>query len=125
MTDGQWSWNYPSSDWWSHDLFETKEEAIADAKENYDVHNEDVEVGQCFLIPLPTYVDSDRILESLDEQYGEELSEWDDSLFNSVTNKQQQELENELAEVIQKFYKKVEIKSTCWSVNNISSVYVN
>lgn len=123
--ENQWSWNYCNEDWWDHEQFDTKEKAIADAKENYEVHDENINIGQCYRIPLPTYVDSGRVLEYLDEQYAEEASEWEDSLFEGVTNEQLQELEDEFEKVILKFYKKNKLKSPCWTVKNINTIHID
>lgn len=124
MEDGQWSWNYPNNDWWNHDLFDTKEEAVADAKENYEVHNENICVGQCYRIPLPTCIDTDMLFEDLDNQYHED-SDDDDFLFEDVTKEQGLELEDELEKVLKKFYKKINLQSPSWSVNHIETVYVD
>jgi len=124
MKDGQWSWNYPNKDWWYHDSFDTKDEAVCDAIENYGVDNEQICVGQLQTQPLPISIDADALFENLNEQYGEDLSEYDDNLFDSVTVEQQEELETELAEVMQKFYEKVGIKSTRFTVYNVETITV-
>lgn len=124
MNNGQWSWNYPNDDWWSHDNFDTKEEAIQDAKENYNVKDEDIEIGQIKLVPLPTYIDTDDLFEKLDEQYSEDLADYDDYLFNGVTKEQREELESKLADVLKLFYKKVGITSNYYTIYNQHTIHI-
>jgi hypothetical protein len=125
MENGQWSWNYCNSDWWTHDCYDTKEEAIQDAKENYEVKGQDIEIGQIELVSLPTYIDTDDLFYNFNEQYGEELSEYDGDLFESVTKEQQHKLENELSKVLQKFYKKTKIKSNNYTIYNEHTVHID
>lgn len=125
MENKQWSWNYCNNEYWNHDGFDTKEEAILDAQENYEVKDRDIDVGQCKLASLPTYIDADNLFEKLNNQYGEDLSEYDQYLFDSVTDEQREELENELSDVMLKFYEKVGIKSNWYTIYNSHTVHVD
>lgn len=120
MKDGQWSFNEHDSDYWNHDEYDTRDEAIAAAKE--ELEELVFDIGQMSLIPLPTTIDMDGLLEDLSENYSENIEDYNGDLFDDVTAKQKLELENELIEVLQNFYERVGIKSNYFTVDNVEVI---
>ena len=70
MQESKWSFNETDDEFWNKDTFDTKEEAEKAAVEyGKEQGYVDIQVGMCALLPLPSYVDPDDILERLNEQY--------------------------------------------------------
>lgn len=120
--EGKWSFNNLNNEFWNHDQYDTKEEAEAAAiiwaKEcGYT----EVEVGECTLIPLPNYIDSDTILETLQEQYASEAGgEYDRyDLYDNVKTEDLRWFEEELNIVINAFHERAKIESDWFSVSNV------
>lgn len=119
--DGRWTFNTTDCGFWSHEGFATKEEAIKAAKDFYG-NEAYVYVGQCKMVPLPTYVDVDGIFEQLNDTYAEDCSEYDDFLFTDVKTEDHQWLEAKLQDLIQEFYEKAGVKSTQFVIENMEWV---
>ncbi|WP_310603580.1 hypothetical protein [Anaerosporobacter sp.] len=107
-----WTWNKTNGDWWSNALFETRGEAIEEAK---GCGEKDFYVGECELIPLRTDVDPDRIMEELDEAYSND-SGCDDYIYEEVSKENIQWFAEKLSELVEEFHEKAEIKSHCFKV---------
>lgn len=101
-----WTWNRTNGDYWSNALFETREEAIEEAK---TCGEKDFYVGECEIIPLRTDADPDRIMEELDEVYSEE-SGCDEYIYESVKKEDRLWFANKLSELVEEFHKKAEIE---------------
>lgn len=117
--DEIWSWNETDDESWSHGTFDSREEAIEDALANIEdvksyleTDTPTVYVGRCEYIPLPTDVDSERILWDLDEQYCDETG-CEDYIYEGITNEQIQWLENKLSDVMEEFHKMIGL-NPCW-----------
>lgn len=71
----------PNAEIWGHDCFETIQECIEDAKENYGIKpGEKIYVGECLFVGIAGYDLSDvlcRIEEDMYEQVGEVSEGWD------------------------------------------------
>ena len=126
MQEGKWSFNISNAEFWNKDLFDTKEEAERAAVEyGKEYGYSEMEVGMSVLLPLPCYVESDDILESLNEQYAEDAGgEYDDDLYTEVKKEDIDWLEEEMSKIVQEFHKRDGVKSTWYTVTNIYSVKI-
>lgn len=114
-----WSWNETNDESWSHGTFDSREEAIEDAlgnieeiKSYLETDTPTIYVGRCEYIPLPTSVDSERILWDLDEQY-RDGTDCEDYIYESVTDEQTKWLEDKLSDLMVEFHNMIGLKS-CW-----------
>ena len=114
-----WSWNEMDNENWSHGTFDSREEAIEDAlgnieeiKSYLETDTPTIYVGRCEYIPLPTSVDSERILWDLDEQY-RDGTDCEDYIYESVTDEQTKWLEDKLSDLMVEFHNMIGLKS-CW-----------
>ena len=119
--DGRWTFNDCEDGLWCHEDFETKQEAIDEAKADYYEY-EEIYVGQCEVVPLPTYIDVDDIFEQLNEHYAEDCFEYDDYLFEDIKKEDREWLEGKLQELINEFYKKTGIKSKHSTMINVEKI---
>ena len=114
-----WSWNEVDDEAWSHGTFDSREEAIEDAlcnieeiKSYLETDTPTIYVGRCKYTPLPTSVDSERILWDLDEQYADETG-CENYIYEGVTDEQTKWLEDKLSDLMIEFHKKIGL-SSCW-----------
>lgn len=121
--NGRWTFNETEDGLWCHGDFETKEEAIEEAKVYFSEDDqEEIYIGQCKTVPLPTYIDVDDIFEQLNEHYSEDCFEYDDYLFEDVNKEDREWLEGKLQDLMLEFYKKFDIKSTQYTMINIEKI---
>lgn len=77
-----WSFNEIGNDWWGNDLYDTKEEAVAEGKKwAKESGLSKFNIGQCRYVQIPTEIDIDYLFEKLDERYIEN-AEMDDDDFS-------------------------------------------
>lgn len=114
-----WSWNEVDDDAWTHGTFDSREEAIENALSNIEeiksyleTETPSVYIGECVYAPLPTTIDSERILWDLDEQYADE-SGCENYIYEGVTDEQTKWLEDKLSDVMIEFHKMIGLKP-CW-----------
>lgn len=122
LIEGRWTFNEVEDGQWCHDDFETREEAIEEAKEYLCEDQEVMYVGQCEAVRLPTYVDADNILDQLDEHYGEECYEYDGYLFDGVTQENKEWLTDKLAQLMLEFYDKAGVESTHYTMVKVEKI---
>lgn len=118
-----YTWEYSQEEEiWRHDTFDTIEECVADAKENYGLSNGSVFVGECVL--FDTYVNAYDVLEQLKQDAfdfaGECAEGWD--LF--VNMAEVDELSESLTEVVKNWLKKYNREPSFYSVGNIRVIEV-
>ena len=108
-----WSWNETDNENWTHGTFNTKEEAIQDAlgckkwiERSLSTNNPTIYVGECELVPLRTDPDPDRIMEELNEAYGDD-SGCDTYIYDGVTDEDRKWLEDKLSELMFEFNQKI------------------
>ena len=118
-SDELWSWNEIGNENWSHGTFDSREEAIEDALGNIEEIKSYLEtdtpiiyLGRCEYVPLPTSVDSERILFDLDEQYCSETG-CENYIYEDVTDEQTKWLEDKLSDLMIEFHKMIGLKP-CW-----------
>ena len=104
---------------WSHGVFYSREEAIEDALADIEnvkrilcTDTPTIYLGKCEYIPLRSDLDPDRAMEYLDEAYCDD-SGCDYYIYEGVTDKQRQWLENKLSDVMVEFHKMIGLKP-CW-----------
>lgn len=121
--NGRWTFNESEDGLWSNDDFETKDEAIEEAKAYLSENDqEEMYIGQCETVLLPTYIDVDDIFEQLDEHYSEDCFEYDDYLFEDVSKEDREWLEGKLRDLILEFYQKAKIKSTQYTMTKVDKI---
>lgn len=116
-----WSWNETDDDW-SHGTFDSREEAIEDAlgnieeiKSYLETDTPTIYLGKCEYVPLPTDIDSERILMNLDESYCDETG-CEEYIYEGVTEEQTKWLEDKLSELMLEFYERTGLKSNWFTV---------
>lgn len=114
-----WSWNETDDENWSHGTFDSREEAIGDALGNIEeiksylaTNTPTIYLGRCEYVPLPTSIDSERILFDLDEEYCSETG-CENYIYEDVTDEQTKWLEDKLSDLMIEFHKMIGLKS-CW-----------
>lgn len=109
-----YTWNRTNSEYWGNGTFETREEAIKEAK---DCGCTDFYIGVCETVPLRTNVDPDRIMEELDETYHDE-SGCDDYIYESVSDEDRKWLEEKLSDLMAEFNERANINPGWFKVIN-------
>ncbi|MDF2510451.1 MAG: hypothetical protein K0S04_317 [Herbinix sp.] len=127
LQEGKWSYNRPHDEYWNRGLFDTKEEAEKEAIEyGKECGIPMVEVGECTLLSLPNYIDSDDILEKLQQQYSDEAGgEYEDDLYDDVKKEDLEWLEEQISKVIDAFHERAKVESNWYTVSNVYEVNVN
>lgn len=117
-----WSWNETDDENWSHGTFDSKEEALEDALGNIEeiksylaTNTPTIYLGKCEYVPLPTNVNSERILMDLDESYCDETG-CEEYIYEGVTEEQTKWLEDKLSELMLEFYARTGLKSNWFTV---------
>lgn len=125
MKNKKWSYNH-LKETWGNELFETRSAAEREAlkyakKEGLNV----MHIGLCTYIQLPDYVDVEKILEELNEQYQENTEgNYEEYLYLSITKEDFRWLEETLRQVIQQFHRRANIKSECCIVEKIYTIKI-
>jgi len=121
--ENKWTFNETEDGLWSNEMFDTKEEAIEGAKDYLeDEALQVMYIGQCVTISLPTYIDVDSIFDRLSDQYAEECYEYDDYLFDDVTKKDSDWLEDKMGNLMKEFYEKIKLESTQYTIEHIEEI---
>lgn len=121
------SWSYGENDeLWQHDEFETEEECILDAKENYRMKpGEQIAIGT--VCPYQVFVSAERILESIEEEAYEECGEvaenW--NLFGKDNSEALDILSNELTDCVNRYLESIGEKPTFSKIDDIYTVTIN
>ena len=85
---------------------------IEEIKSYLETDTPTIYLGRCEYVPLPTSVDSERILFDLDEEYCSETG-CENYIYEGVTDEQVQWLEDKLSDVMIEFHKMIGLKP-CW-----------
>ena len=117
----KWTWNKTNDDLWMNGQFDTREDAIQEAR-NEGIT--DFYIGQCELIPLRTDADIDRIMEELDELYGDE-SGCDDYIYDGVSVENRKWFEDKLSDLIADFHEKAKIEPGWYRVLSEEHIQLN
>lgn len=122
MVEKMWTWS-DYREYWYRRVFEAREEAIEDAKENTDQNVKTVIVGQCKGVPLCNTIDADWILEHLDERYRCETG-CDIYVYDGIIREEKEWLEAELTKLIDKFHKKTRTHPCWFRVEKVEEVRI-
>jgi len=118
--EGKWVWD-TNDEMFRSDFFDTKEEAIEDARGQGDA-GETIYVGQVVDPVTFTGVDVDGILERISEQVYEEVGEVAIDYLSYVKKEDFSALEDELNSVIRKWMKERDYEPKFFKVDNIEGV---
>ena len=110
---------YSFNDEYYTGTFDTVEEALEEAKEiNACVHYPQVWIGKCFTPRLDSYVDEDRIIESMYDALEREVGESADSFEVGIPERE--ELSKRLTACVEKWIKDFNIQPNCYGVEDVS-----
>lgn len=100
---GQWMFNKVGSEIWHGDYFDTKEEAIEAAKEEYEDIYDSFVVGQIEPAHISVDVNVDSILENINAVAFDVVGEVADDYLNDVTKEHRSILEKRLSVVLKEW----------------------
>lgn len=123
----KYTWEYnDDTELWYNDLFDTVEDCIADARDNYMVEiGETIAVGE--VVPYEPYVMADNILDELEEDAYEECGEVAED-WNAYSWKDDKEsldeLSNKLTEIVRQWLKDNGTYPYFYKIENVKTVEV-
>ena len=123
----KYTWEYSENEeFWNHGLFDTVEECIQDAKENYDIESgETITIGEA--VWYEPQVWASDVLEDLEqeayEEYGECAEGWDTFDYKKDREKLD-ELSDQLTEVVKAWLEKYNRKPYFYRIHNIEVIEV-
>ena len=123
----KYTWEYnDDTELWYNDLFDTVEDCIADARDNYMVEiGETIAVGE--VVPYEPYVMADNILDELEEDAYEECGEIAED-WNAYSWKDDKEsldeLSNKLTEIVRQWLKDNGTYPYFYKIKNVKTVEV-
>ena len=122
----KYTWEYEETDIWRHDLFDTIEDCILDAKENYLIeHGTEIVVGEAVL--WEPYVWAGDILDRLEEdaygECGEVAEDWYAYDYRKHESKLD-ELSDKLTEIIMHWLKDNGTYPDFYRIENVCVVEV-
>jgi len=122
------TWSYSENDEiWQHDNFETEEECVLDAKENYRMKSgESIAIGTVY--PYTVSIDVETMLERIEEDAYEECGEAAESWVISSRKhfgKEMDDLQEKVTELVDAYLDKISEKPTFSKVDNIYTVTID
>lgn len=123
----KYTWEHSKNEeFWNHDLFDTIEECLQDAKENYDVKIGDtIAIGK--VVPYEARVFAGHVLEQLEsdayEECGECAEDWETFSYKDDREKLD-ELSNQLTEVVKAWLKKYKREPDFYKIENVRTIEV-
>ena len=123
----KYTWEYSEDEeYWTKDVFDTIEDCIKDAKENYNIKpGETIAIGEPFY--WEPHVDAFNILERLEEEAWDECGEvsegWDTCNYERDKEKVE-ELSEELTKIVRKWLKDNGTYPNFYTINNVRVVEV-
>lgn len=124
----KYTWEYGETDIWQHDLFDTIEDCILDAKENYRVESgTEIVVGEA--VPWEPYVWAGNILDHLEEDAYEECGEVAEDWYaydykNEEGRKGLNEISDKITEIVKQWLKDNGTYPDFYKIENIRTVEV-
>ena len=125
----EYTWEYSEDEeYWTKDVFDSVEDCLKDAKENYDIKpGETIAIGEPFY--WEPYVSAFNILERLEEDAWDECGEasegWDTYDYTiSEDKKKVEELSEKLTEIVRQWLKDNGTYPTFSIINNVRTVEV-
>ena len=123
----KYTWEYnDDTELWYNDLFDTVEDCIADARDNYMVEiGETIAVGE--VVPYEPYIMADNILDELEEdayeECGEVAEDWNAYSWKD-DEKSLDELSNKLTEIVRQWLKDNGTYPYFYKIKNVKTVEV-
>lgn len=122
------TWSYSETDeLWQHDEFETVEECILDAKENYSMKaGEQIAIGTVY--PYVVSVDIDSMLERIEEDAYEECGEASENwgiTSRKHFDKEMDKLLEEVTNCVNKYLEAIGEVPKFYKIDNIYTVALN
>lgn len=118
-----YTWSYSENDeLWQHDIFDSIEDCIADAKENYNINSEDtIAVGK--VEPYVVSVDAETILENIEENAYEECG---DAAENWIDYKKEsiERLSVQLTECVNKWLKETGNEPHFYKIIGVKTIVI-
>lgn len=116
-----------SKDIWTNETFDTIDECIEDAKNNYDLKIGDkIYVGETESID--SCIDSidyaDRIIGMIQEQVWDTVGEVSEDYLNDITKEQEKQLNDKLVEVINTWLKETNNEPKYYNIISIQEVEI-
>lgn len=123
---GKWMYNLSGNEIWNGEEFDTKEEAVKEAKKEIEeegLDNISFEIGQ-IAQAFVSGVDVDYILENVAENTTNEVGEVGEDYLEDVTKEDRDELEEKLNEVLFKWIKEHNYEPSFFKIENIEKIEV-
>jgi len=120
------TWNYRKTDeLWGHDEYETEEECISDAKENYGMEVGDtIAIGTVY--PYVVCIDAETVLDALEEnayeECGEVVEDW--KTYSKDNKEELDNLTNELTECVNRYLLSVKEVPSFYKIDDIYTVTI-
>lgn len=121
----RYTWeNSENAELWQHDLFDTIEDCVKDAVENYEYKNGDtIYIGEP--VDFGISVDANEVLERLEEDAFEFAGEAAESWMPSGTSKEAlNELSKKLTDVVVEWTTRQSLEPCFYQITNIRAVTV-
>ena len=122
----KWTFNSQEGEIWPHDLFETREEALAAGmKYAKEERLSELFIGEAVDTPIDFTFNADDVIEKvaeyIDDNYG---GDWDpgQTFSSSISKEDEESLENLLNDAFEKWIEEREIKSHTFLVQNIERI---
>lgn len=123
MEEKMWTWSEYPDDYWENGAFDTREEAIEEAKRSTRPNREIAYIGECKYIPLCNNIDAEMILLYLDDQYRNDTG-CDTYVYDGIDREDEEWLEAEMTKVIDRFHEKTKTVPICFEVENIEEIRI-
>jgi hypothetical protein len=123
---GKWMYNLSGNEIWTGEEFDTKEEAIKEAKKEIQeegLDNISFEIGQIAKV-FVSGVDVDFILENVAENTTNEVGEVGEDYLDDVTKEDRGELEEKLNQVLFKWIKEHRYEPNFFRIENTEKIEV-
>lgn len=122
----KYTWETDETDIWRHDVFDTVEDCILDAKENYCIETgTEIVVGE--VVPWEPYVDAFDILNELQFQAYDECGEITENWYSYDCKKDKekvQQLSEKLTEIVKLWLKENGTYPNFYTIENVQVVEV-
>lgn len=124
----KYTWETSEADIWRHDVFDTVDDCIADAKENYCIETgTEIVVGE--VVHWEPYVDANSVLERLEEDAYEECGEVAEDWYaydykSEEGRKSLDKLSDRLTEIVGQWLKGNGTYPTFYMIKNVEVVEV-
>ena len=124
----KYTWETDETDIWRHDVFDTVEDCILDAKENYCIETgTEIVVGEA--VPWDPYVYASNILEHLEEDAYEECGEVTEDWYaydykSEEGRKSLDELSDKITEIVKQWLKDNGTYPGFYMIKNVRTIVV-